>query len=71
MHRKIYKNPNMLYRYYFIIPLCINSRGGIFEKKKMAAKMCIFHASAMANDSRHGWRKIGILRSIVRNYFRI
>lgn len=41
------------------------------KKKKMAAKMCIFHASAMANDSRHGWRKIGILRSIVRNYFRI
>ena len=38
MHRKIYKNPNMLYRYYFIIPLCINSRGGIFEKKKKAIR---------------------------------
>lgn len=41
MHRKIYKNPNMLYRYYFIIPLCINSRGGIFEKKKRPSELDI------------------------------
>lgn len=36
---------------------------------------CIFFTRARwrtrVNDSRHGWRKIGILKSIVRNYFRI
>lgn len=34
IERYIYKNQNVLYRYYFIIPLYINSRGRIFKKKK-------------------------------------
>lgn len=52
IERYIYKNQNVLYRYYFIIPLYINSRGRIFKKKKKEKKAIRTRYSKFSSNQR-------------------